>query len=77
MDTPEDTVEAGDTPAGGGNAPSQASSGHNVKRRKIDGAERDPTLEEIEAEFWRIVESPDEVRLLAQIWQCRLDSYFW
>ncbi|KAK9864104.1 hypothetical protein WJX84_004798 [Apatococcus fuscideae] len=61
MDTPEDTVEAGDTPAGGGNAPSQASSGHNVKRRKIDGAERDPTLEEIEAEFWRIVESPDEV----------------
>lgn len=34
------------------------------KRKLCSYSGPDPTVEEIEAEFWRIVESPDEVRLL-------------
>ena len=34
------------------------------KRRKVTLPEAEPTVEEVEAEFWRIVESPDQVRYL-------------
>lgn len=46
-----------------------------TKRRKLcsySGPE--PTVEEIEAEFWRIVESPDEVRLSSLIPVCLVKS---
>ena len=33
------------------------------KRKLCSYSGPDPSVEEIEAEFWRIVESPDEVRL--------------
>lgn len=32
------------------------------KRKLCNYSGPEPTVEEIEAEFWRIVESPDEVR---------------
>ena len=37
-----------------------------LKKRKLCSyAGPEPSVEEIEAEFWRIVESPDEVRMPA------------
>ena len=32
------------------------------KRRRTAAEDAEPTVEQVEAEFWRIVESPDQVR---------------
>ncbi len=54
----EAAAEAADEPAvqEGNEQPAE----QKAKRRKVAGSQ-EPTLEEVEAEFWRIVESPDEV----------------
>lgn len=57
-DTADESDGNKEVPAGTDEANLNSSS-HSTKRRKI--ASREPTLDEIEAEFWRIVESPDEV----------------
>ena len=34
----------------------------STKRQRVGSQSDEPTVEEIEAEFWRIIETPDEVR---------------
>ncbi|KAK9825321.1 hypothetical protein WJX74_009284 [Apatococcus lobatus] len=60
VDNAEEYDSAREGPSGP-EEPSLNNSSHSTKRRKIADASRNPTLDEIEAEFWRIVESPDEV----------------
>lgn len=54
---------------------------HNHKKPKLFGAtgkgaknKRPPTVEQVEAEFWRIVETPDTVNLVESLYGSDLDS---
>lgn len=57
-----DNADASDTSGDSGADEAVHNDSQSTKRRKLASVPREPKLDEIEAEFWRIVESPDEVR---------------